>query len=141
MRMTLKPWIAASLLMLTVISMPIVMGCRRPGKASEISSKGRTMNRESPEKSQQSDSSALANRLMTLGYIELFQGLDEDALNTLWQEPGAPEALATLTMDAEAPALARFLAAEILFYKNEAYPPDEHKKQLASVYATALAQN
>lgn len=99
------------------------------------------MNRESRKKGQQSDSSSLEYRLMTIGYIELFQGPDENALDTLWKEPGVPEALATLTIDPGAPALARFLASEIMFYRKKTYPPDEQKKQLASVYASALAQN
>jgi hypothetical protein len=85
--------------------------------------------------------SALAEKLMALGYGGLFQSYDESALNAIWDEPGAPEALAGLVLDAEAPALARFLAAEILFSQRETYPPQEHKPQLASVYAAALAGN
>jgi hypothetical protein len=87
------------------------------------------------------DASALAYRLMEIGYIRLFQGPDEEALRTLWNEPGILAALATLAGDPEAPTLARFLAAEILFDEQEKYPPQEQMKQLASVYATALAQN
>jgi hypothetical protein len=93
------------------------------------------------EKGSQGNTSALANKLMKLGYIELFHGLDETALDTIWNEPGVPEALTTLAVDPGAPTLARFLAAEILFRKQESYPPEEQKKQLASVYATALAEN
>ena len=142
--MKLKPWIVLGLMMATMAAISIVIYSRQPEKASETPLEGRTMNSESRErekKGQQSDSSALANRLMTIGYIELFQGPDEDVLDALWKEPGVPESLATLTINPEAPALARFLAAEIMFYKQETYPPDEQKKQLASVYATALAQN
>ena len=87
------------------------------------------------------DSSFLARRLMTIGYIGLFQGSDENASDALWKEPGVPDALAALVLDLEAPALARFLAAEIMFNKQATYPPAEQKKQLASVYATALAEN
>ena len=90
---------------------------------------------------QQHDSSVLANRLMAMGYVELFQASDENGLDTLWKEPGVPEALASLALNLEAPALARFLAAEIMFYRKEAYPPDEQKERLASVYAPALAEN
>jgi hypothetical protein len=93
------------------------------------------------EEGSQGNTSALANKLMKLGYIELFQGLDETALDILWNEPGAPEALALLAVDPKAPPLARFLAAEILFSKQESYPPEDQKIQLASVYATALAEN
>jgi hypothetical protein len=84
---------------------------------------------------------SVENRVSALGYIELFQGSDEGLLDGIWNEPGAPDALARLSIDSQAPALARFLAAEIMFYKQAGYPPEEHKKQLASVYATALAQN
>lgn len=87
------------------------------------------------------DTSALADRLMAIGYIGLFQGPDEEALGTLWNEPGVPEALATLASDPETPALARFLAAEIMFYKQGMYLSKKQKKQIASVYATALAEN
>lgn len=139
--MKLKTWLVTGLMMAIMAAISLIIYSRRPEKASETSLEGRTMNSESRKKNRQSDSTALANRLMTIGYIELFQGPDENALDTIWKEPGVPEALATLTIDPEAPALARFLAAEILFNKKETYPPDEQKKQLASVYATALVQN
>ncbi len=114
----------------------------RSEKVSETSLQGKTMNNDYLEKKgPHRDTSSLADRLMAIGYIGLFQGPDEEALRTLWNEPGVPEALATLAGDPEAPTLARFLAAEILFDKQEKYPPEEQKKQLASVYATALAQN
>lgn len=130
------------LIISTMATISIIIYSRRPDKAREVLPEGKTMNSKSREKKgPQGDSSALANRLMTIGYIELFQGTDENALNTLWKEPEMPESLAMLTIDPEAPALARFLAAEILFYRKEEYPPDESKKQLASVYASALARN
>ncbi len=87
------------------------------------------------------DTSALAAKLTELGYVQIFQGGDEGALDALWNEPGAPEALARLAVDSEAPALARFLAAEVMFYKQNSYPREEQKRQLASVYAKALAEN
>ena len=37
--------------------------------------------------------------------------------------------------------LARFLAAEVLFYKDEVHRVEEHKQKLARVYAAALADN
>lgn len=67
---------------------------------------------------------------MEIGYIRLFQGPDEEALRTLWNEPGILAALATLAGDPEAPTIACFLAAEILFDEQEKYPPQELKKQL-----------
>ena len=100
------------------------------------------MNRASQGKGgQQTYDVKLANRLIELGYIRFFQQPDENAVESIWNESGVPEALAALTIDPEAPTLARFLAAEIMFYKQERYPPDEQKNQLASVYATALALN
>lgn len=90
---------------------------------------------------QQGDPPALANKLMTMGYLELFQGSGEEYIDTLWKVPGVPEILETLTVDPEAPALARFIAAEVLFYQRGAYPLEEQRKQLASVYALALGQN
>jgi len=85
--------------------------------------------------------SGLADRLQAIGYWGLFQGPDKHALNTLWSEANVPEALATLAGDPEAAMLARFLAAEILFEKQQQYPPVEQKQPLASVYVTALAKN
>lgn len=92
-------------------------------------------------KGSQGKPSLLADELIRLGYYELFQTSDESALDRIWNEPGAPEALATLAVAPDAPTPARFLAAEMLFYKKEQYPPEEQKRPLASVYAAALAQN
>jgi hypothetical protein len=85
--------------------------------------------------------SALANKLIALGYVELFQGLDGTALDAIWTEPGASDALTALAVDCDAPTLPRFLAAEILFRKQESYPHEDQKELLALVYATALAEN
>ncbi len=83
---------------------------------------------------------SLAERLMALGYTDLFQRADWSALDALWREPGMPTALAALALDAAAPVPARFLAAEILFHRGGAYPPAENGGALAKVYAAALAQ-
>jgi hypothetical protein len=83
----------------------------------------------------------LANRLTSLGYVRLFEQPDETALESIWHEASAPESLVALTYDPDTPALARFLAAEILFRMNGLPPSAESKKQLAAIYATALAQN
>lgn len=87
------------------------------------------------------DSGRLAGKLTGLGYAGLFQGPDEAAVDAIWKEAGAPEALASLAVAPDAPAEARFLAAEILFSRREAYPAEEHKGQLAAAYAAALAGN
>jgi hypothetical protein len=93
------------------------------------------------EKDSQGGDSVLAGKLTGLGYAGLFQGPDEAALDAIWDEAGAPEALASLAGSPEAPAPARFLAAEILFTRRETYPSEEQKRPLASVYAAALARN
>ena len=87
------------------------------------------------------DASALANKLTELGYIELFHRQGEEAIDSVWDEPGAPEILDDLAVDQQASRLANFLAAEILFYKRQDYPAEHAKRQLASVYATALARD
>lgn len=47
------------------------------------------MNNDSPDKrGPYPDASALAYSLMEIGYIRFFQGPDEEALRTLWNEPG-----------------------------------------------------
>ena len=87
------------------------------------------------------DASVLANKLTDLGYIELFHRQGEDAIDSVWDEPGAPETLEDLAVDQHASRLANFLAAEVLFYKRRDYPVERDKGRLASVYATALAQD
>jgi hypothetical protein len=103
----------------------------RSKKVSETQLQGKFKNNDSLDKrGPYPDTSALAYRLMEIGYIRLFQGPDEEALRTLWNEPGILAALATLAGDPEAPTLARFLSAEFLFDEQEKYPPQEQMKQL-----------
>jgi hypothetical protein len=92
-------------------------------------------------KGSQPGTSDLANRLMSFTYREVFQAANEDVLDAIWNGPGAQEALATLALDPKAPDLARFLAAEIIFYRQAMSPSEEQKRQLAAVYAKALAGN
>jgi hypothetical protein len=99
------------------------------------------MNGEFPADARQAYPADLANRLAGLGYIGLFQQSDEAALADIWNTPGAPEALETLALSPDAPMPARFLAAELLFYKGGIHRAEEHKQQLARVYAAALADN
>ena len=80
----------------------------------------------------------LANQLSELGYIGLFQQADEGALESIWNTPGAPGVLETLALSPQAPMLPRFLATEVLFYKEG---PRLEEQKLARVYAAALANN
>ena len=99
------------------------------------------MNEESPVDVRQAYPADLANRLVELGHMGLYQQSDEVALADIWNTPGAPEALETLALSPDAPMLARFLAAEVLFYKEGVHRVEKHKQKLARVYAAALADN
>ena len=83
----------------------------------------------------------LANDLSNLGYSELFMRSNEKALDEIWARPGVHDALVRLAGDAEAPAEARFLAAEILFYRDAAALTQSIKHGLGTVYAEALAND
>lgn len=83
---------------------------------------------------------SLERRLTGLGFMELFQRLDQHALDEVWQHGAARAPLEALALDVSAAALARFLAAEILFVKAPKYPPRRAAKALADVYARALAE-
>ncbi len=99
------------------------------------------MNGELPEEIRKGYSVDLANRLTELGYMALFQQSNAVALRAIWNAPGAPEGLETIAASSNAPKLARFLAAEVLFYKEEVHRVEKHKQELARVYAAALADN
>jgi len=79
----------------------------------------------------------LAQKLLDLGYLNLFQRLDHDALEAVWRDDGR-DALLALALDPEAEALARFLAAEIAFIKDPSSVPEDAKAALAELYAKAL---
>ncbi len=83
----------------------------------------------------------LAARLCALGYVELFHRPGAEALDAVWNEPGAPERLRSLALDAAAPGAARFLAAEVLARKRAEPQSEEEKAVLAPVYAEALARD
>lgn len=85
--------------------------------------------------------SQLATDLMDLGYMELFLSFDEEAIDSIWNRPDASAALAELVLDDGAADLARFLAAELLFYKVDDYPPDSARPVLVEIYTTALAHD
>ncbi len=99
------------------------------------------MNGELPVEIRQTYPPELASRLSELGYIRLFQQSDEAALKDIWNAPGAPGALETIAVSSNAPRLARFLAAEILYSQGGVRRVEKHKRELAEVYMTALADN
>lgn len=82
----------------------------------------------------------LCRRLTAIGYVELFEGSDEE-LSSIWNQKQAPDRLAEIVRDDSAPSLARFIAAEILFDKLETFPQQEVREQVAELYALALADN
>ena len=83
----------------------------------------------------------LSEELSDLGYLELFQRLDDTALDQVWRLPGAPERLRQLALHSDAPSLPGFLAAEVLFTRDPMFPEPADRRVLASLYAGALRQN
>lgn len=97
--------------------------------------------RKKKKKEQQSYDVDLANRLIELGYSGLFQQSEPSTLESIWNATGAPKKLEILVANPKAPVLARFLAAEILFYKDGTFKAENRRETLAPVYAAALSQN
>ncbi len=85
--------------------------------------------------------SQLVDELTATGYRGFFLVYGHSEIDAIWNQSNAPAALAKLALDKAAPLEARFLAAEILFYKDSTYPPDSAKVTLAQVYADALAND
>jgi hypothetical protein len=83
----------------------------------------------------------MAKKLTDLGFIELFHRLTPEALESIWNLPGAAKTLEQVAVNPDVSKLASFLAAEILFRKQADYPPAQAKQQLAETYAIALASN
>lgn len=81
---------------------------------------------------------ALEQKLVGVGFLELF-GYGDRALESIWRDAGA-NALRALALDDRGDALARFLAAEILFAKQSGPANDDERRALATVYAAALAR-
>jgi hypothetical protein len=84
------------------------------------------------------DKHMLAERLLSLGYTELFQRLDDRALTALWGEVGAPDALEKIALDGDEDAWVRFLAAEVVLSKRPDGFDDGERRAIGSLYATAL---
>jgi hypothetical protein len=80
----------------------------------------------------------LAQRLLRLGYTELFQRLDDRVLTALWSEVGSPEALKRIALDDDEDARARFLAAEVILARRPDGFGDGERREIGSLYATAL---
>ncbi len=80
----------------------------------------------------------LAQRLLALGYTELFQRLDEEALAGLWSEQGAPDVLRRIALDADEDLRARFLAAEVVLSKRPDAFDAAERREIGWLYATAL---
>jgi len=84
------------------------------------------------------DTTTLEKQLLDLGYTNLFLRLNEKDLYAIWEQANAPEQLARLVFDESASHEARFLAAEILFRKQETFPAQDSVERLAKLYAIAL---
>jgi hypothetical protein len=82
----------------------------------------------------------LSQKLIATGYTDLFLRSDYNAVNEIWAGENALEELhKIITNDAE-PVLTRFLASEILFYKDNSFPSSEkEKKTLAGIYVKILS--
>ena len=84
--------------------------------------------------------SILADKLINTGYIDLFMRTNENAINEIWSNKNYQEELHTIITDNAVPVPARFLAAEILFKKDAAFPSsEEQKKMLAKIYVEVLS--
>jgi hypothetical protein len=82
----------------------------------------------------------LAQRLLKLGYTELFQRLDDNALAALWSKEGVPDALKRVALDGDEDARARFLAAEAVLSRRPDGFGDAERREIGSLYATALRE-
>ena len=80
----------------------------------------------------------LAQRLLGLGYTELFQRLDDVALDTLWSDEGTPDALKRIALDSSEDARTRFLAAESVLSRRTDGFSNAERREIGSLYATAL---
>jgi hypothetical protein len=80
----------------------------------------------------------LAAELAGIGYLELFLRLDDTAIDLAYRDPAAFRRLA---LDDAAPALSRFLAAEVLFARDPAFPSPSERSSLSFLYAQALRRN
>lgn len=80
-----------------------------------------------------------AAELLELGYLELFQRLDQTALDRVWRDGAGRDDLLGIVAGPDEPVAARFLAAEILFAREPGFPRGTDPAGLAASYAAALA--
>lgn len=80
----------------------------------------------------------LAQRLLRLGYTELFQRLDDRVLTALWSDVGGPDALKRIALDGDEDARARFLAAEAVLSRRPDGFGNGERREIGSLYAAAL---
>ena len=82
--------------------------------------------------------SPLVKSLIETGYGQLFHLSTYENLDEIWAGPGHPDALKNLVVDDKAPMEARFLAVEILQYKDAAAAAEIEPSVLALIYSSAL---
>ena len=81
----------------------------------------------------------LAQQLENLGYLELFMRMNNEALDSIWKTKSNRTLLVTLCSESNHSALSRFLASEILYFKDNALLKTAIKRQLLPVYVEILA--
>ncbi|HUY95840.1 MAG TPA: hypothetical protein VMU71_11095 [Terracidiphilus sp.] len=84
------------------------------------------------------DSLQIAERLRQTTFLDLFQRLDRKLLDSLWDGGRASAALQAVVLNPSFDSRARFLAAEILFTMNPAWPPPTACASVTRVYVAAL---
>lgn len=81
-----------------------------------------------------------ADELTKLGYLQLFQGSNDNNIERLWNKYGGKKTFTSIISSGSASDLAKFLATELVLYKDKnSHLPD--KQQLARIYALALQRN
>jgi len=84
----------------------------------------------------------LSKKLIATGYVDLFMRTNDNAINEIWANSNYQEELHAIVADDTAPGLARFLASEILFYKDVSFPSSEKEKEMiAKIYVDALSNS
>jgi hypothetical protein len=81
----------------------------------------------------------LARQLEEIGYVHLFNELDNAQQQKIWSIPGVERELRSLVGNAESPPTSRFLAAELLASRS-APSARVPKQDLARVYVEGLKQ-
>ena len=82
--------------------------------------------------------STVEEQLLEAGYVDLFQRMDQARVEEIWRRHDGPAELMELVADEDAHRFARFLAAEILFTRQQDFPPEALTGQLAEIYTRTL---